>query len=106
EPNLLKNDPNKYGRSSGCPQPPIGLEPMTCGLQNREDIAASDSEPTGYDDIQKCLGSLLGALPANARDLIRAWLKLPTTVQQSIFIMIHAIVREGEEIQASQSHQT
>ena len=80
-------------RSSSVPKPPSGLEPETCGLQNRCDGSANPAAEITCDRTENGCARQ-SALPAQIHPdlalVIDAWDGLPAAIRAGILAMVRA----------------
>ncbi len=68
-------------------KPPFGLEPKTCGLQNRSQDDVNQCYFRFYDDPQKRLGAALahiGATDPDLAKLLHSWPYLPARFRTAL----------------------
>jgi hypothetical protein len=82
---------------------PTGLEPVTCGLEDRCPPGASSETAKTSESKADCLGRALGALVAelapsapDLADLITAWPTLPEPLKAGIAAMVKAASGQAE----------
>ncbi len=74
-------------------QPPDGLEPSTCGLQNRCPESGTDDPATTYDEADQALTALLTDIARIEPDLasvVRAWPTLSELAKADVLTVINA----------------